>query len=113
MTIGGHKAIRHKKSSAGNAGAESGPLPRETDLIDAIDVANGIAIAVQDHGRHGLFLFELVHLTRKLLYLVFKVVSGWRCIVVRHEASRDKQENAQRTMHQPLPGGADWFFVRL
>ena len=113
MTIGGKQSIRHNKSGARNAGAQCGALLGKSDLVNAEDITNRIAVPVQDHGRHGLFLLQLVYLQGKLLYLLMKSIGrGWP-IVVAHETCPHEQEHAQHPLHQPLPGGTDRFFFRL
>ncbi len=72
VTVGGDESGADKKSCAGNAGANDRPLVGESDLIDAVDVADGIAIAVQDGGGHGLILLQSLDLRSQFMNLILK-----------------------------------------
>ena len=92
MTIGGKQSIRDNKSGARDAGAQCGAMLGKSDLVNAEYVTNRIAIPVQDHGRHGLFLLQLVYLQGKLLYLLMKSIRRGRPIVVAHKAGPNEQQ---------------------
>src|SRR5204862_3350595 len=105
--------ICYNKSRARNAGTQGGSLLGKSDLVNAEDVTDGIAIPVQDHGRHGLLLLQLVYLLGELLHLLMKVIVGRRPIIVGHEPRPNEQEYRQHTLYQPLPCATDRFFFRL
>ncbi len=44
-----------------------GPVSRHGDVVNAVDVADRIAIPVQDQGRHGLLLLQFIHIAGQLI----------------------------------------------
>ena len=70
------EAVADEKSCAGNAGANDGTLVRKADLIDAVNVSDGIAVAIQDHGGHGLVLLELLDLRGEFVNLLLQIAGG-------------------------------------
>src|SRR5277367_5996211 len=73
MTIRREQSVGDHEAGAGNAGAELRLPAGKSHVVDAEDVANGIAVAVQDEGGHGLLLLELLHFVSELLNLAFEV----------------------------------------
>ena len=70
MTIRGYQTIGHHKAGAGDANPQRRRQSGKTHPVDPKNVANGVAVAFQNHGRHGLFLLQLLHLQGKLLDLL-------------------------------------------
>ena len=80
----------------------------ESNLINAVNVANRISIPAQHQGRHGLFLLKLRHLLRKLLHLLVQFVRlrslrGDRSVVVEHCHRTCQQHHSQNSLHHLLP----------
>jgi hypothetical protein len=63
----------------------------KADVVHAIDIANGVSVASQDHGRHGLFLLELLDLRRELPYLLLKFE-----IVLAGSGTSAKEQNSAK-----------------
>jgi len=64
VAVGGKQAITNEESGPGDACANGRRLIRESDLVYAVNVSDGIAIAIEHESRHGLLLLELRHLLR-------------------------------------------------
>ena len=62
MAIGCHQPVCDDEAGAGNPRAQTSRLVRKSDLVDAKNVTNRIAITVQNHDGHGLFLFKKLYL---------------------------------------------------
>ena len=113
VTVGGDQAVADKKSCAGNARANDRTLIRESDLIDAVNVADGIAIAVQDDGGHGLVLLELLDLRGQFMNLILRGRWGRSAecrggrVVVDHGEGSQEQHDSQDGLHHLLPAIAD------
>src|SRR5207302_3270016 len=63
VTIGGDESVRNDESSTRDARALDRLLMRKTHLINPKNVADRVAIAVEDERRHRLLLLELINLT--------------------------------------------------
>ena len=74
MAIRGQQAICDHKPRPGESRPQPHTPVREADVIDAVHVADRIAIPIQHHRRHSLLLLKQLDLIRKLLNLVLKVV---------------------------------------
>src|SRR5208282_3088534 len=112
VTVGGEQAFADEKSGARNARPYRGTLVGKTDLIHAIDVADGVAITVERRGRHGLVLLELRDLGCEFVNLLLQVVrrhglSRPRSVVVHQSGCSQQQHDSQYSLHHLLPVIAD------
>jgi hypothetical protein len=119
VTVGGYQAVAHQKSCARNPRANHRTLVRETHLVDAINVADGVAIAVQHDGGHGLVLLELLDLCPQFVNLLLEIARGLgqrgpgREIMDHGEGSQE-QDDSQNGLHGLLPAIANYAgFLRV
>src|ERR1700730_13358407 len=91
-------------------------LVRESHLIYAVDVPDGVAIAVEYNRRHCLLLFEFLYLGSQMMDLLLQI--AWRrpsCrhrrVVVEHGQSTQQQNESQHPLHHLLPAVRN--FVRF
>jgi hypothetical protein len=91
-------------------------------VVDAEDVANRIAVAVQDKGGHGLLLLEQLNLVSELQHLPLQVVFFLNIIPVEilglrggeiadHGSHANQQAHAEYSFEHSLPEGAYWLFA--
>ena len=85
----------------------------ESDLIDTVDVADGIAIPVQHHGRHSLLLSQLLNILRELLDLTLQTVARWRRVIMQGQASAYQQDDCKHGFEKPGPFGRRALSFRL
>jgi len=116
MTVGGYQAvaniISNQESGAGNAGANDWTLVRESHLIDAVNVSDGIAITVEHDGGHGLVLLELFNLGREFVNLLLQIAGGLcqgsrGSVIVDHGEGSQKEHDSHDGLHHLLPAVAD------
>src|SRR5580704_12613822 len=87
VPVGGQQAVSYEKSGARDARADRWRLVRKPDLIDAVDVTDGISITIQHQRRHCLLFLEFCNLLGELSYLAMQFVwlhalrSGGRVVV--------------------------------
>src|SRR5256885_16053731 len=79
MAIGGEQTVGDQKACAGNSRPYGGPLIRKADLIDAVNVSDGVAVVSEDRGGHGLVLLELRYFGGKLVDFFLQIVR-WRAL---------------------------------
>ena len=91
VAVGSEQSVGDHETAARDAGAQKRSLPREADAVDAKDVADRIAVAIEDHGRHGLLLLQLLDLVRQLLYLQLEIRRRPGRIVVVGDEAKGKQ----------------------
>src|SRR5271155_4780075 len=99
MAIAGKKSVGNDEAGARNTRTELRLAAWESDVVDAENVANGIAVTVQDDGGHGLLLFQLLYFARELLHLFLEFVllriDGLHDgIEAGHHTHADEQEQA-------------------
>ena len=109
MAIGGQKAVGNHETGARNPHPQGRLLIGKADVVDPENVTNGVAVAVQDHGRHGLFLLQPLHLARELVHLLAKVAGGRGGIEMRQKARPDERTHSQADREQAQPGLAQRF----
>ena len=108
MPVGGEQSIADQKSSAGNPCPDRGWLIHETNLIYAVNVANGVPIAAEHEGGHPLLFLEFRHLLGKGMYLLLQVIrlgilGRGRRIVVEHGYGADQQHGSEDSLNGLLP----------
>src|SRR5215469_8008607 len=116
MTVGCDQSVSDQKSAPRN----SCPLHRRfawiPHLVNAEDVANGIAIAIEHHRRHPLLLLEQSHLLGQSADLVLEPArisrEQSREQAVHQNQCGDSQEQDQDCLNEPLPGAAYRLFLR-
>jgi hypothetical protein len=89
-------------------------------VVDAEDVANRIAVAVQDQGGHGLLLLEQLNFVSELQHLplqvVFLGIVSAEILWLRggeiadHCGHANEQAHSEYAFEHSLPEGADWLF---
>jgi len=112
VTVGGQQAVAHKESCARNAGANDGALVRETNLIDTVNVSDGIAVAVEHDGGHGLVLLELFDLCRQFVDLLLQIAGGLclggrGSVIVDHGEGSQEEHDSHDGLHDLLPAVDD------
>ena len=115
VPVGGEQSIPHQESCARNPRANRSLLVRESYLIYAVNVANGIPITVEHQGRHRLLFFELRDLLGERMHLLLQIVwLGTLCrtrrIVMEHGYCADQKHKAKHGLHHLLPALSN--FVR-
>ena len=93
VAVSGQQAVGNHKAGARDTNPENRVAAGKADLVDPENVADGVAIPVQDHGWHGLFLLQLLDLAGQLLHLLLQIIGRRRGIVMRQKAGPDQQGN--------------------
>ena len=109
MAIGGQKAVGNHETGARNPHPQGRLLIGKADVVDPENVTNGVAVAVQDHGRHGLFLLQPLHHARELVHLLAEVARGRGGVRMRQKARSDERTHPQGDREQAQPGLAQRF----
>jgi hypothetical protein len=75
----------------------------KADVIDAVDIADGISVARQDYRGHGLLLLQLLNLRRELpdLFLKFQFL-GPRSRAGTEEQNSSQQGDCNQTGFCPM-----------
>ena len=113
MPIGGEQAVRDHKAGSRNARSQKRCPTAKPNIVDTEDVADGVAIMIQDQGRHRLLLFQLLDLMREFLNLLFEWVRSRGRIVVRQQESGDEKKSHDDSLDSPLPDTTDRLFLDL
>jgi hypothetical protein len=120
VAIGRQQTVADEKSSSGYARANRRGLVGKTDLIDPVNIADGIAIPVEHKRWHSLLLLEFRHLLSELLHLLvqfigLRALGRDRRVVAKHGCGAGQQHHGQHGLHHLLPAVADldWFLLNL
>ncbi len=84
VAIGCQQPASYHKPGSRHPRSQPRRLVRKAHLVHAEHIANRVAVAVQDHYRHGLFLLKRFELLVELSDLVLQIVRG-RWSVVLHQ----------------------------
>jgi hypothetical protein len=93
MAIGREQSIGNHKTSSGNACPQLRRMAFETHLIHAENITDGVAVAIQDQGRHGLLLLQLLNFVFQRLHFLFEFMRSAARVIMRNQTKRDQQKH--------------------
>ena len=117
MTVRRQQSFADHEPGAGDACAQTWWLLRESYFVNAVDVADGIAITSEDTGWHVLLLLELFDLCVQFAHLLLQFTIPWRRVVVDDDTGTQQDHNTGHGLYQPRPAFSHrvllliWVFV--
>src|SRR3984957_15901700 len=108
MPVRGKQSLAHQEPSTRYARPNCRRVVRKSNLINAVNVAHGIAVPAQHQRRHRLVSFKLRDLLRERTHLLLQIVRLRRQhsrgrVIMKHRDSADQQRNSQYALHYLLP----------
>src|SRR5258706_12593093 len=109
MAVRGYQRVAYQETCAGNSCSNFRTLIREADMIDAINVTDRIAIAVEHERGHRLLLPEFFDLCRQFTNLGLKIVA--RCSlrshwgIVNHGHRSEEYQSSNDQLHHAISAG--------